>query len=830
MESFFDSGTPSPWSPVGVVEAALLQAGDFDANFISVARTIEGDDPLRPIRFRKSFDLTEQDSPSLDARLYITALGIFDVYINGQLASDELFAPGWTSYNYRLAYRTLDVGRFLKPGQKNVICAEVAEGWYAGRLGFGGGKRFRWGSEIAIAAQLEVHDQGGGTVSILTDDSWSAMESAITSSGFYDGETVDLREELDDWNSSSSQWPDARLENMKTIEPPRGKLVSPDIPAVRVTETVRCQKVFKSASGKTILDFGQNLVGKLHIPHLDLPAGQTLTFTHTEVLENGEVATRPLRIAKCIDTITGNGQSIVNWSPRFTFHGFRFVQVDGWPGDGPSKDDIRALFINSDMKRRGHFECSNWAVNQLHENVVRSMRGNFVSIPTDCPQRDERLGWTGDQQAFCPTASFLYDATGLLSSWLEDVSAEQLNDGKCGVVPLVVPHAMEGFPDIAQAVWDDVCIVVPDVLYKYSSDKALLDRQFASMQAWLDSGVDRALDGLWDPEKWQLADWLDPIAPPERPDLSRTDSVMVANAYLVSVTLRIARLCKAIGKHDLASKYHEDGTRLRALFQRRYITAVGNLMSCSQTGLGLAIYFNLYPEDKAQRAAAMTALDHLVRKESFHIATGFAGTPVITHALTAIGRPQLAYRMLLETECPSWMYPIVSHDATTMWERWDSMLPDGSVNPGEMTSFNHYSFGSVADWLHTTVGGISPAEPGWRIIRARPVPGGNITSAWVSFDSPHGLASCEWKLSGTKFSMELTVPPNCSAIVTLPSEIHHDWSVDPEPSQTVLSGTHRFDCDFMADEWPPKHMVGPILPVPEDTIAGEGSHAVRSRS
>ncbi|KAM5350328.1 hypothetical protein ACJ41O_006833 [Fusarium nematophilum] len=800
--------SPSPWSSPATVEAALLQSSDFKAHFITPAERIAPVGPfrlVRPIQFQKEFNLPKDLTVS-KARLYITALGVFEATINGHRVGDECLAPGWTSYRFRLAYRIHDVTPLLHSG-KNVITVEVAEGWYAGRLGFKGGRRFRYGEELGLFAQLEV--QGDGSAwTLLSDDSWTCAASSLITSELYDGEVYDM-------NVQPSQ-----VLKTRTLPRPSGKLVAPDAPPVRVTETKPCRKVFRSKSGKIILDFGQNLVGKLSIPSITIPKGESVVFHHAEVMEDGELGTRPLRDAKCRDIIVGSGKPLVNWTPKFTFHGFRYAQVDGWPGGDPSPTDIQALVIHTDMTRRGFFSCSSPDVNRLHSNIVWSMRGNFLSLPTDCPQRDERLGWTGDLQVFCPTATYLYDTLGILGNWLQDLAEEQLEDGKGGIPPLVCPLAISpNWPHMAQAVWDDVTVLAPDVLFRYSSDRDLLQRQFASMRAWLDEGVDRAPDGLWNPDKWQLADWLDPSAPPEDPGNGRTDNILVANAYLVHTTLVFAKLCAVLGKSDLAEKYTRDGDRLKTLFQRRYITPEGNLMSTSQTGISLAVKFGLYPEDKSQRKTAATALERLVRTARFHISTGFAGTPVISHALTEIGRPQLAYRMLLETTCPSWLYPVVSMNATTIWERWDSMLPDGRINPGQMTSFNHYALGAVGDWLHGVVGGISPHEPGWRVIRVRPVPGGNITSAKVSFEGPYGLVACEWRLEDSKFSMSLRVPPNCSALVTLPSELRKEYSGEEE-TRMVQSGLHDFECVFDAGEWPPKPMIAANQSMPEDTIAG----------
>lgn len=820
----YNSDEAGPWSPDATVETALLNRSDFYGQFITSAQRF-GDGPLQPIRFRKDFVIPADYQPGCEARLYITALGVFETWINGRPVTDECLAPGWTSYKHRLGYRVLDTTNLLVPGQTNTICVEVAEGWYAGRLGFKGGIRFRYGDVLGVMAQLEIRQRAPRVVAepwmLLSDDTWTAAPSALLGSELYDGEIYDLREEQTGWALPDTIWPESHRHAVKTLPWPSARLFASESPPVRVTEAKACTKAFRSESGKTLLDFGQNLVGKLSVKSLTLAKGARVTFKHAEVLENGELGTRPLRDAKCCDTIIGSGETLLDWTPKFTFHGFRYVQVDGWPGGGlPELHDFRALVIHTDMKRRGFFECSNKHVNQLHRNVVWSMRGNFVSIPTDCPQRDERLGWTGDLQVFCPTASFLYDTVGILGSWLEDVAVEQMEDGKGGIPPLVVPLAISpNWPHIAQAVWDDVTVLTPDVLYKYSGDKGLLERQFESMHTWLDEGVDRASDGLWNPDKWQLGDWLDPSAPPNDPGNGRTDNILVANAYLVHTTLVFSHLCAILGKADMAAKYASDGDVLKALFQRRYITPDGNLMSSSQTGLSLAVQFGLYPDDPAQRRAAAQALDRQVRTARFRIGTGFAGTPVIAHALTSIGRPQLAYRMLLETECPSWLYPVVAMGATTVWERWDSMLPNGRINPGQMTSFNHYALGAVADWLHSSVGGISPLEPGWRVIRVRPVPGGNITSASVRFEGPYGLVACTWALDGDVFSMQLTVPPSCSAVITLPSDLRRDYECVEEASHTAKSGVHHFECIFKAGEWPPKPFIAANQPMPPDTIA-----------
>jgi alpha-L-rhamnosidase len=798
---------PTGWSEIATLETAFLHQNAWRARFITSATRGPPVGPIGPLRFRKDFNLPARHGRASRARLYITALGIFDAYIDGQRVSDELLAPGWTSYRHRLTYRVIDVSHLLKQSESHTLCIEVSEGWYCGRLGFEGGHRYLYGDTLAVLAQLDVWtDPRSAPLSVCSDSSWSCANSAIERSEFYDGETYDAASEWQ-WTSPSTDLTAHQWESTREHCWPETTLVCAAMPPVRVTQELTPSKIFKSTSGKTIIDFGQNLVGKVLVRSMLVPRGQRVTFRHAEVMENGELGTRPLRQARAEDTYISSGQKCTNWTPAFTFHGFRYVQVDGW---SPNESDIVALVMHTDMRRRGHFSCSNPWVNRLHENVVWSMRGNFVSIPTDCPQRDERLGWTGDIQAFTPTACFLYDTTSFLSSWLQDVMAEQLEDGKGGIPPFVVPILPLGsWPHMPAAVWDDVTVLTPMDVFNNCGDVAILERQLPSMRAWLDEAIDRGKDGLWNRDRWQLADWLDPNAPPDDPGASRTDFVLVADAYLVHVTRTMSNVCSRLGKLELAQKYAADAERLRGLFGDKYITPFGNLMSSTQTGLALAIQFGLYP-DSDRLAVAAAELVKQVQYARFRISTGFAGTPVVCHALTLIGQAQLAYRMLLEKTCPSWLYP-VTMGATTIWERWNSMLPDGSINPGEMTSFNHYALGSVANWLHQTVGGISPAEPGWRVIRVRPVPGGNLTHAKVSFDGPYGLIVCSWKLSNSQesgtwtFDMELIVPPNSTAIVTLPSELNQSLvATVEEKSSTYGSGKHLFACDWTPAVWPPR--------------------------
>lgn len=785
-----------PWT---TVEAGLLHASDWKAKFITrPGPPPQGDVPHRPTLYRKTFKYEPNDENTI-ARLYISALGLYEVYINGQRVGDHEMAPGWTSYHHRLAYQTFDVFKLLQPGE-NVVTVEVAEGWYAGRLLWEEGLRNLYGDKPAFIAQLEIrgHAVDSMAAQIVSDDSWSCHPSPRQSASIYNGEVFDARQEVElrDWMTAEfvtgSRWQKPAILNFDFDQV---ALFSSESPPVRTKQAIKPVQVFKSPSGKTLVDFGQNLVGRIQIKGIHRPKGHVITIRHAEVLEHGELGTRPLRNAKATDQYVFSGQESKDWEwhPHFTFHGFRFIELTGWSLDAeepPSADNLSALVIGSDLARTGHFSCSNELVNRLHENVVWSMRGNFLSIPTDCPQRDERLGWTGDIQVFSPTASFLYSSAGFLINWLRDLAIDQADNN--GVVPIVIPDVLKhrSQQDVDPvAVWDDAAILVPWTVYNWSGDVEVLKRQWSSMEIHIHRAIRRGSDGLWDDSLFQFGDWLDPNAPPEQADLARTDGTLVADAYLVHVTEVMAKIAVVIGNAAAAAGYQAEFDRVKRTFQDKYITKTGLVVGDAQTALALAICFNLF-DSEAQRKVAGERLARLVRQSRFKVSTGFAGTPLVLHALSQTDHLDLAYNMLLEKECPSWLYP-VTMGATTIWERWDSMLPDGTINPGSMTSFNHYALGSVANWLHSVVGGISPIAPGWQTFLVKPRPDSRLGHCEVRFESPYGSVRVKWALQkddqaqymdwavevvekdGEKrpmhtYLLEVDVPHSCKALVVLP--------------------------------------------------------------
>jgi alpha-L-rhamnosidase len=757
------------WSAPVAVEAGLLSVTNWTARFITPAWPAEPL-PARPAPLmRKNFDL---NSGIQQARFYITALGVYEAQINGIGIGDQVMAPGWTSYKHRLRYQTFDVTAMLHEGP-NSIGAILGDGWFRGRLGFGGGKANIYGDRLALLAQLEVTYADGSTQIIVTDDSWQAATGPILENDIYDGETYDARLEKTGWAE-----PDFHPEGWSGVEvlnwAPQ-TLFAPLSSPVRRTQMVAPAAIFTSPSGKTIVDFGQNLVGRVRF-RVQGAAGQMVTIRHAEVLENGEIAIRPLRHAKAVDRYVLKGTGVETWEPRFTFHGFRYAEVSGWPGE-LTADDIHAVVCHSDLEPTGWFECSDPLLNRLHENARWSMRGNFLDIPTDCPQRDERLGWTGDIQVFSPTASFLFDVSGFLSSWLRDLAAEQKD---AGVVPFVVPNVLADTNPPAAA-WGDAAVVIPWTLYQRFGDVQVLADQFESMRAWVDLLDQTAGEKkLWD-SGFQFGDWLDPAAPPDHPDAARTPGFIVATAYFARSAELVSLAAGVLGRKQEEAHYRGLSDAVRAAFNREYVTPNGRLLSDASTAYALALQFALLPTNE-QRQHAGARLVNLVEDNGYRISTGFVGTPLICDALCSVGRLDIAYKLLTTRDCPSWLYP-VTMGATTIWERWDSMLPDGTVNPGEMTSFNHYALGAVADWMHRYIGGIAPGTPGYRQIVIRPEPGGGLTGASASHETPYGLVACSWKIENEEMQLSVTIPPNTSASVRFPG--HH------EP-QTIQVGSGNY--------------------------------------
>jgi alpha-L-rhamnosidase len=752
-------GDLSEWSEATAVEPGLLDVSDITASMISAVSLGGLTDPA-PVFFT-GFEAGSVES----ARLYITAKGTYRAEINGHRVGDHQLAPGWTAYDFRLAYQSFDVTELVTSGA-NSIEVTVGNGWFRGNLGRPQ-RRDLYGDRLGVLAQLELRFSDGSTQTVATDANWKVRSSNIISDDLYNGQTTDLRGASD---SSES--------NVEVVDFDLDTLVAPQAPPMRVVAEVAALELTTSPTGKTLVDFGQNLVGWVRLRIRDSADGATVTIRHAEVLEHSELGVRPLRTAEATDRyiVAGGEQTL---EPEFTFHGFRYVEVEGV--DDLEVGDLTAIVVSSDLERTGWFESSDPMLNQLHENVVWGMRGNFLSVPTDCPQRDERLGWTGDIQIFAPTAGSLFDTAGFLANWLEDLAAEQKPDGS---VPYVIPDIMRR-PAPAAAAWGDAAVVVPWVLYQQFGDSRILERQFESMHLWVDKLDELAgEDHLW-VGGFQYGDWLDPTAPPEDPAKAMTAHDVVATAHFAHSADLVARAAGVLGLTEAEGKYRALADEVLAAFRAAYTTSAAFVLSDSQTGYSMAIEWGLLTDAAAKQKAGDRLAD-LVRRAGFTIGTGFVGTPLILDALTDTGHVDVAYRLLLQTDDPSWLYPITM-GATTIWERWDSMLPDGTINPGQMTSFNHYAFGAVADWMHRVIAGLDFADPGRRHLVVRPLVGGGLTSASATQLTPYGEAAASWRIEDEMLTISVSVPTGSTAAVSLPDGNtvsvgagRHEWALSAD--------------------------------------------------
>ncbi len=751
-------GRASAWSALGSWEMGLGEPSQWTAAWIGPAPSpndsVGGPAPLLRRGFRVSGAVAR-------ARLYATSLGLYEAYLNGARVGDQLFTPGWTSYNRRLQYQTYDVTNLLKPGD-NALGAVLGDGWYRGQLGFNG-RRNVYGKRVGLRMQLEIIYQDGKIERVTSDSAWKTATGPILASDIYGGETYDARAERAGW--SSPAYDDRQWAAVVRLDPPESRLLTPESPPVRRIGELRPVAINRSPSGETIFDLGQNFTGWARL-RVRGPAGTTVALRFAEVLDReGNLYTANLRRASQTDRYTLKGGGEERYEPHFTFHGFRYVGVTGLPAAADSST-ITGIVVSSDLVQTGTFETSDSLLNRLQQNIVWGQRSNFLDVPTDCPQRDERLGWTGDAQVFAPTAAFNLDVAGFFSKWLGDVAADQ---DRSGALPWVIPDVLGADSANASgtAGWSDATVIVPWTMYVAYGDRGLLARQYPSMRAWVEFERRRAgSDLLWQPG-WQFGDWLalhsdDPSYPG-----ATTQTDFIATAYFAHSADIVARAARALGNQADAGTYEALFRDVRAAFNREFVSGAGRVGENTQTAYALAIAFDLLPDSLVPGAADRLAAD--VRSRGMHLTTGFLGTPQLLPVLSATGHLDVAYALLMQKSYPSWLYPI-TRGATTMWERWDGIRPDSSFEDAGMNSFNHYAFGAVGDWMYRTIGGINldPETPGARTVRIAPRPGGGLTRARTSLETPYGKLATAWRLDSASFRLDVTVPPNTTAAVSLP--------------------------------------------------------------
>jgi alpha-L-rhamnosidase len=749
----------SEWSKPASWEMGLLKTDDWVADWIEpdLKEDVKKSNPCPMLR--KQFELKTQVK---SARAYVTCHGVYEMHINGDKVGDQVFTPGWTSYHNILQYQVYDVTDMLKVGT-NCVGAILGDGWYRGRLVWKESRNF-YGEKLALLAQIEVLYQDGSRQIITSNKSWKASTGPILVSDIYDGELYDARLEKENW--SKPGYDDSTWSSVNVADYSKNILVAPAGLPVKKIEQINPVKIFTTPAGETVVDMGQNMVGWIRLK-VQGPSGTRVKLIHTEVLDaKGNFYIENLRSAKqTIEYILkGQGQEV--YEPKFTFQGFRYVAVENWPGE-LTLDSLTGIVIHSEIEQTGSFECSNSMLNQLQHNIWWGQKGNFLDVPTDCPQRDERLGWTGDAQVFARTACFNADVPGFFTKWLADVAADQQPSG---AVPHVIPNVLSLGKDkghSASAGWADAAVVVPWTVYLCYGDKRILQQQYPSMKAWVDYIAAKAGDNyLWQNEH-TFGDWLAYSTNKSDYPGATTSKDFIRQAYFARSTNLLVRTAEVLGRKEDAKKYSLLLEKIKKAFQNEFVTPNGRLSSDTQTAYSQAISFDLLPEDLKSSAAKRLAED----VERFkHITTGFLGASLICHALSENGYLDLAYMLLNRKKYPSWLYPITK-GATTIWERWDGIKADDSFQDKGMNSFNHYAYGAIGEWLYRVVAGIEIDEtnPGYKHIIIQPHPGGGLTDAKARIDSMYGPIESGWKIDGEKKTLNVVIPPNTTATVRIPS-------------------------------------------------------------
>jgi alpha-L-rhamnosidase len=694
---------------------------------------------------RKSFDVTRRVQRAV---LYATALGLYQVDLNGRRVGDHVFAPDWTDYRKRLRYQAYDVTTLLQHGN-NAIGAILANGWYSGHIGNGGFQFF--GKAPAFLAQLEITYDDGTTKTIATDSSWKSHPSAILSSDFMMGEDYDARREIKGWDAAGlddTQWTPVEVREEPTL-PLQAQVMEP----VRELGELKPREVTEPQPGRWVYDLGQNMVGVVRLK-ISAPAGTEITLRHAEVLNpDGTLYTLNLRGAPSVDHYTCSGKGVETWQPRFTFHGFRYVQITGLKNN-PGKDAVTGIVIGSDTPRAGYFTCSDPRINQLESNILWGQRGNYLSVPTDCPQRDERLGWMGDAQVFVRTATYNADVAAFFSKWLVDVDDGQSSSGAFGDVS---PNTMRGKGTPG---WGDAGVICPWTIYDVYGDKRLLAEHLPNMIRWVDYLAEHSDDLIRSKGRGSdYGDWLSIN--------DDTPKDLIGTAYFAYVTHLVAKSCAALDRSADADKYGQLFEKIKEAFFKQYVSPDGRIKGGSQTAYLLALKFDLLPE--AVRPLAVQHLEENLKGKGWHLSTGFLGVGYLLPTLEEAGKSDVAYRLLLQDTYPSWLFP-VEHGATTIWERWDGWTPNkGFQDPG-MNSFNHYSLGSCGEFLFGGIGGIRSGSPGYKTILIDPVIGPGLNWARTSYDSIHGKIATDWKMAGNRLSLDVTIPANTRATVCIPAK------------------------------------------------------------
>ena len=762
----------SEWSAPASFQMGMLTPADWKAQWITPGFV---EDSLRasPL-FRKEFSLNKKIK---SAMAYITAHGLYEAQINGQRVGKDYLTPGWTSYNKRLQYQVYDVTALLNPG-KNAVGATLGSGWYRGGVGYNP-KPNLYGKDIALLFQLEVTYTDGSKATIISDDSWKSSTGPVRFAEIYNGATIDNRMQQPGW--SAANFDDKSWSGVKVNDFDKSTLIATINEPVRKHETFKPVRIFTTPKGEKVIDFGQNLVGWVQFKVIG-KAGDKITISHAEVIDKaGNFYTDNLRSAKSQDIYILKGGGEETFEPQFTWQGFRYIKVEGYQAD-LKEENFTAVALYSDMAPTGTFSCSNPLINQLQHNIQWGQKGNFLDVPTDCPQRDERLGWTGDAQVFSRTASYNMNVHNFFTKWLKDVAVDQYPDGR---IPHVIPNVLSngGTANGGSTGWADVSTIIPWNMYLAYGDKRILENQYNSMKAWVGYMQHQSKNDLWNTGD-HFGDWLFYSLNDDNGGNSAiTNKYLIAQCFYAHSTQLVINAATVLGKTDDVNYYTALLAKIQAAYLKEYVTPNGLISSDTQTAYVLALEFDMLPENLRQQAAARLVAN--IRQYNNHLTTGFLGTPYLCHVLTRFGYANIAYRLLLQDTYPSWLYP-VKMGATTIWERWDGIKPDGSLEVPSMNSFNHYAYGAIGDWMYRTVAGIDTKTeaPGYKQIVIKPTIGGNLTNANADYETNYGKISSHWAVAGNKISLDVEIPANTTATIYIPA---NDNSVVTESGKSVAS-------------------------------------------
>jgi len=753
-------GHVSPWSAAASWQMGLLKASDWLAKWIEADCGNESCPSASPL-FRRVFQCGKVIR---SATAFVTAHGLYEAYINGHRVGDLHLTPGWTSYNRRLQYQIYDVTDLIGAGQ-NAIGLMVGSGWYRSTLGWGKVNRNIYGKELGVLFQMKIEYADGTTEWVISGEGWKSSAGAIRSSEIYDGEVNDARLDKKGWTLAS--YDDAGWQPVRLVKADNSILTVTYNEGVREHETFTPVRIFSTPDGDRVADFGQNMAGFVRV-RVRGRRGDTLTVDHAEVLDKaGNFYNRNYRTARSANSYVLAGDSVEYFEPHFTFQGFRYIRMRVVSGDLKVLD-LQAVALYSDMKPSGTFRCSNPLLNQLQQNIQWGQRGNFLDVPTDCPQRDERLGWTGDAQVFAATAAYNMSVYNFFAKWLKDVAADQFANGS---MPYVIPHVLDSTSSGSTG-WGDAATIIPWQMYLSYGDKRILKDQYGSMRAWVEYMRRNSRNGCWN-TGFHIGDWLSYHPEADYDGRSAvTDKYLIAQCFFAYSTQLLVQTAHVLGKPEEEHRYADLLRRIRTAFLREYVSPNGRLSSATQTAYVLALHCDMLPE--RLRPEAVRRLLENIKSYDGHLTTGFLGTPYLCGVLSRYGHTDAAYRLLLQESYPSWLYP-VKQGATTIWERWDGIRPDGTFQDPDMNSFNHYAYGAIGNWMYTTIAGINTDDvvTGYKKIIIRPRPGGGLTSASATLETYYGKISTEWELVNGAIRMKVTIPPNTSATVYVPTTDAH---------------------------------------------------------